>query len=37
VTCDGRSVALGKTTLACVDPEGKIQALPDWFLERRTK
>jgi acyl-CoA thioester hydrolase len=26
-------VADGATTLACVDREGKIQPLPDWFLE----
>jgi acyl-CoA thioester hydrolase len=37
VSCEGRSVALGKTTLACVDREGKIQALPDWFLEKKPK
>ena len=36
VTCDGRAVADGKTTLACVDLAGKLQALPDWFQERRT-
>ena len=36
VTCDGRAVADGKTTLACVDRAGKLQALPDWFQERRT-
>src|SRR5688572_26339396 len=35
VTCDGRSVAEGKTTLACVDRAGKLQALPDWFQELR--
>ena len=32
---DGRLIAEGNTTLACVDRDGKIQALPDWFLERR--
>jgi acyl-CoA thioester hydrolase len=36
VTCDGRAVADGKTTLACVDRAGKLQALPDWFQEKRT-
>ncbi len=35
VTCDGRRVADGKTTLACVDRAGKIQELPEWFLEMR--
>ena len=35
VTCAGRSVADGKTTLACVDRAGKLQALPDWFREKR--
>jgi acyl-CoA thioester hydrolase len=34
VTCQGRAVADGKTTLACVDRAGKLQALPDWFRER---
>ena len=36
VTCEARPVAEGKTTLACVDRAGKLQALPDWFQERRT-
>lgn len=35
VTCDGRVVAEGKTTLACVDRAGKLQALPDWFQVKR--
>jgi acyl-CoA thioester hydrolase len=35
VTCEGRTVAEGKTTLACVDRAGKLQPLPDWFQERR--
>jgi acyl-CoA thioester hydrolase len=35
VTCEGRLVAEGKTTLACVDRGGKLQPLPDWFQERR--
>lgn len=30
---DGQLLAEGFTTLACVDREGKVQALPDWFLE----
>jgi acyl-CoA thioester hydrolase len=34
---DGRLLAEANTTLACVDREGKIQALPDWFLERRSR
>jgi acyl-CoA thioester hydrolase len=33
---DGTLLAEGFTTLACVDREGRIQALPDWFLKRRT-
>jgi acyl-CoA thioester hydrolase len=36
VSCAGRPVAEGRTTLACVDREGKPQALPDWFQARRT-
>jgi len=32
---DGQLLAEGNTTLACVDREGKIQALPDWFLKLR--
>ncbi len=32
---EGRLIAEGNTTLVCVDREGRIQALPDWFLERR--
>jgi acyl-CoA thioester hydrolase len=35
VSCDGRAVAEGKTTLACVDRAGKLQPLPQWFQERR--
>jgi acyl-CoA thioester hydrolase len=35
VSCEGRAVAEGKTVLACVDRNGKLQALPDWFQERR--
>jgi acyl-CoA thioester hydrolase len=36
VRCEGRPIAEGKTTLACVDRSGKPQPLPDWFQERRT-
>lgn len=32
---DGRLLAEGNTTLACIDRAGSIQALPEWFLERR--
>ncbi|HEX3150940.1 MAG TPA: thioesterase family protein [Gemmataceae bacterium] len=35
VTCEGRAVAEGKTTLACVDRAGKLQALPEWFQKER--
>ena len=35
VSCDGRAVAEGKTTLACVDCAGKLQALPQWFQDSR--
>lgn len=35
VSCEGRAVAEGKTVLACVDRQGKLQALPEWFQERR--
>ncbi|MSR53938.1 MAG: acyl-CoA thioesterase [Gemmataceae bacterium] len=35
VSCDGRAVAEGKTTLACVDRAGKLQALPQWFQDSR--
>jgi acyl-CoA thioester hydrolase len=35
VTCEGRLVAEAKTTLACVDREGKLQGLPEWFREKR--
>jgi acyl-CoA thioester hydrolase len=31
VSCNGRAVAEGRTTLACVDRTGKLQALPEWF------
>lgn len=35
VRCEGRLVAEAKTTLACVDREGKLQGLPEWFREER--
>jgi acyl-CoA thioester hydrolase len=35
ITCEGRLIAEAKTTLACVDRAGKIQALPDWFQNIR--
>lgn len=35
VSCEGRAVAEGKTTLACVDRAGKLQALPQWFQDTR--
>ena len=34
---DGQLLAEGATTLACVDRDGKIQQLPDWFVERRKR
>jgi acyl-CoA thioester hydrolase len=34
VMCEGRLVAEAKTTLACVDREGKLQGLPEWFREK---
>jgi acyl-CoA thioester hydrolase len=36
VSSEGRAVAEGKTTLACVDRAGKLQALPEWFQSLRT-
>jgi acyl-CoA thioester hydrolase len=30
---DGQLLAEGATTLACIDREGKIQAMPEWFLK----
>jgi acyl-CoA thioester hydrolase len=35
VSCEGRAVAEGKTTLACVDRAGKLQALPESLQEKR--
>lgn len=32
---DGTLICTGSTTLACVDREGKIQAMPDWLTEVR--
>ena len=37
VTCDGRLVAEGSTTLACVDRTGRPQALPDFLRGDLTK
>jgi acyl-CoA thioester hydrolase len=34
---DGKPIAEAATTLACVDREGKIQALPDWIAEEKTE
>jgi acyl-CoA thioester hydrolase len=34
---ENQLVAEGATTLACVDRDGKIQPLPDWFLEHKKK
>jgi acyl-CoA thioester hydrolase len=30
---DGQLLAEGETTLACVDREGRLQALPDWMQQ----
>lgn len=32
---DGKLVAEGQSTLACVDTNGKIQAMPDWLVEAK--
>jgi acyl-CoA thioester hydrolase len=32
---DGRLVAEGESTLACVDRDGKLQALPDWLTQKK--
>lgn len=32
---DGTLVAEGSSTLACVDTEGKIQAMPDWLVQAK--
>lgn len=34
---DGELLAEAGTTLACVDREGKIQALPEWFAKRYSR
>ncbi len=34
---DKQLLAEAATTLACVDHDGKIQQLPDWFLEHRVQ
>ena len=34
---DGQILAEAATTLACVDREGKLQALPSWFEENRVE
>ena len=34
---DGQLLAEGATTLACIGRDGKIQPMPDWFLQRRGK
>jgi acyl-CoA thioesterase FadM len=31
---DGQILAEAATTLACIDREGKLQALPSWFEEQ---
>ncbi len=33
---DGKLVAEGATTLACVDRAGKLQAMPEWLVEARS-
>ena len=35
VTCEGKFIAEGMTTLACVDAAGKLQAMPDWLSEAK--
>lgn len=32
---DGRLICEGATTLACVDADGKIRAMPEWLSEMR--
>ena len=32
---DGKLLAEGSTTLACVDRDGKLQAMPEWLAEAR--
>jgi acyl-CoA thioester hydrolase len=33
--CDGVLLTEGTSTLACVDREGRLQALPDWLRDTR--
>jgi acyl-CoA thioester hydrolase len=35
VRCEGKLLAEGATTLACIGRDGQLQALPEWFLENR--
>ena len=37
VLCEGQLLAEGSSTLACVDREGRPQALPDFLREDRSK
>ena len=32
---DGTTIAEGSTTLACVDRQGKLQAMPGWLVEAK--
>jgi acyl-CoA thioester hydrolase len=32
---DGTSVAIGSSTLACVDKDGKLQPMPEWLVESK--
>jgi acyl-CoA thioester hydrolase len=32
---EGSLICEGSTTLACVDHDGKIQAMPDWLSQAR--
>lgn len=34
---EATSIAEGATTLACIGRDGKLQALPDWFVRRTAK
>jgi acyl-CoA thioester hydrolase len=35
VFCEGRLLAEGASTLACIDRDGRLQALPDFLRERK--
>ena len=35
VMCEGKLIAEGMTTLACVDAAGKLQPMPDWLSESK--